>query len=626
MSIEESMTPAEAMVLERGFSELIEELAIGVIVLNGGREVIYANRAATQLLGPISGALEDVFRRSRWSLQKSLGESLSGLVEGESLVIRGCQGELYWDVRCSLRQGQFTLILEPSHSGHRELQAELLAKIGQIGFEVRTLEELVTQILDEVCDSIRVDTAVLALLDRGRLWPVAWRGLMLDTTTFLNTDEHAELKSLMDNTRVVESQATWDETAGTPQTVISLFVEDTCLGTLHLRPMQTAQEDFMVGLPLDSLESDYLEQLGTRIGLAIRHVRVSENHNQEQARLRTLIQRIPDGVILFNQRGEILLANDALRSILEIPALNLNSDRRPYRVYSKEYQRLPRSDWPFFRAVRKGRSALSEVLILDFGDRKKFIEVSVFPVPGPEGVTSYLGTVKDTTERSLQDRQKDDFLTIATHELRSPLTPLLGFLQMLRTQVERGETPNFSLLTKSEDQVRRLARLIDSLLDTSQIESGRLRLEVEQVDIVHLLRGLLDAWRARGAGREILLKYETSAILAKVDPSRIDQVMTNLVDNAIRYGEGAIVIAVEMRDGELLLSVSDQGPGIPLEDQARVFDRMYQSSSSKHPPTSMGLGLYISKQIVDEHGGRIQLHSQSDSGTCVEVYLPVVSH
>jgi signal transduction histidine kinase len=172
--------------------------------------------------------------------------------------------------------------------------------------------------------------------------------------------------------------------------------------------------------------------------------------------------------------------------------------------------------------------------------------------------------------------------------------------------------------------VRRLGRLVDTILDLSRLERGQIDIRERPTDVVALLRTLLDFWRIRAEERPVLLKYEAPSIIANIDAGRLDQVMTNLVENSIKYGEGQIDVAIETDTKVLVLTVRDQGPGISREEREKVFERMYRSEKGLQNSNSLGLGLYISKQIVEGHGGTIRVLDEKTS--CFEVRLPMVSH
>ena len=229
-------------------------------------------------------------------------------------------------------------------------------------------------------------------------------------------------------------------------------------------------------------------------------------------------------------------------------------------------------------------------------------------------------------QRAIQAR--DEFLSVAAHELKTPLTTMLGFAQMLLKHL----TPEGQLderivnraLRAIEQQSERLGRLVTRLLDIARIEGGRLAVEPVPTDLVPLLEGVVNMMQATTSQHRIVARTPTS-VPALADPLRLEQVLTNLVDNAIKFSPASEPIDVDLTVtsvGMARLTVSDRGQGIPPEGRARIFDRFYQARSSDLA-SGMGLGLYICRQIVEQHGGTIGAEFPAEGGTRFVVVLPL---
>jgi signal transduction histidine kinase len=233
---------------------------------------------------------------------------------------------------------------------------------------------------------------------------------------------------------------------------------------------------------------------------------------------------------------------------------------------------------------------------------------------------------REVAERKRAEEVRDEFLSVAAHELKTPMTSLRGFAQVLLGQLDRHETPDPARLSHAlraiDRQSEKLAVLVSQLLDISRIEAGRLVLDRAHTDVVAIVESVVANARAR-TSRHPVEVHTPAALSANVDPLRLEQVLTNLVDNAIKYSPdgGAIRIEARHSKGDLRLVVADRGIGIPPEHRGRIFDRFYQA----HPEQrlgGMGLGLYISRQIVDLHGGRMDAEFPAAGGTRVIVTLP----
>ena len=225
-------------------------------------------------------------------------------------------------------------------------------------------------------------------------------------------------------------------------------------------------------------------------------------------------------------------------------------------------------------------------------------------------------------------RLRDEFLSIASHELRTPLTPLRLQLQSTLKCLDKGENGVAELRPRLELALRQTVRigiLVTDLLEVSRITSGRLTLQREEMDLADSVRDVAERHEpeARNAGTTVQLQAEH--VTGRWDRLRIEQVIANLLVNAIKYGGGLPVrLKVERADGAARLTVRDEGIGISTEDQERIFDR-FERAVSVRSYGGMGLGLYIAQQIVDAHGGRIQVQSTRGKGSTFTVDLPVLT-
>jgi two-component system, OmpR family, sensor kinase len=222
---------------------------------------------------------------------------------------------------------------------------------------------------------------------------------------------------------------------------------------------------------------------------------------------------------------------------------------------------------------------------------------------------------------------RDEFLSIASHELRTPLTALVLQVQALRRLLAGGADQRLVRKVEAADrQTNRLARLVEGLLDVSRLRAGRLVLEREAVDLGEVTREMTERFReeARAAGCDLRLSIASPA-RGHWDRLRLEQVITNLVSNAIKYGGGAPVDLSVRTDGAVAtLAVRDYGIGVSAEDLDRIFERFERAVSSK-AYAGLGLGLYITRRIVEAHGGHIRADRASGSGTVFTVTLPLAA-
>jgi len=225
-------------------------------------------------------------------------------------------------------------------------------------------------------------------------------------------------------------------------------------------------------------------------------------------------------------------------------------------------------------------------------------------------------------------RVRDEFLSIASHELRTPLTALQAHLQGLLRSLHRTEGPVDrerleDKLGTALRQTRRLGKLVGELLDVARITAGQLQVEREPFDLAELAAEIAERFRAEAlrAGCEIAVRAN-AGVTGRWDRHQMEQVITNLLSNAVKYGAGQPVdLEVGLRGDVATLTVRDRGIGIPPEAQARIFGRFERASSERHYG-GLGLGLYITREIVNAHGGRIAVRSEPGHGSAFEVELP----
>ena len=223
-------------------------------------------------------------------------------------------------------------------------------------------------------------------------------------------------------------------------------------------------------------------------------------------------------------------------------------------------------------------------------------------------------------------RARDDFLAVAAHELRTPLTSMLLHIQLLGKTIEQGRFDPLAARHKvavAETQARRLSSLIDDLLDVARLASNRLVLRVEELDLRQVVDGLMATLAAdfQRAGCTVSVRMPEK-VIGRWDRMRIEQVLTNLLSNAMKFGEGRpIEVSVEATATDVRISVRDHGIGISPEDRARIFGRFERAVSTRHFG-GLGLGLYISVQILRAHRGSLRVESEPGRGSCFIIDLP----
>jgi signal transduction histidine kinase len=227
-------------------------------------------------------------------------------------------------------------------------------------------------------------------------------------------------------------------------------------------------------------------------------------------------------------------------------------------------------------------------------------------------------------ELAFVDRMRKDLISNVSHELRTPISALQARLENL---VDGVEAPDPALLRSMLDQTERLGRLVAQLLDLSRLESGAVPLRRELLEVAPLLDAVADEARLQAPGRRIETTVEPPDLAVLADADRVHQVLANLTDNALRHGptDRPVRLAANAEDRHVVLSVSDEGPGIPDAEAERVFERFYRADSVRPVASGgAGLGLSIARWIVDLHGGDIRVSANAPTGCRMVCRLPLV--
>jgi len=220
--------------------------------------------------------------------------------------------------------------------------------------------------------------------------------------------------------------------------------------------------------------------------------------------------------------------------------------------------------------------------------------------------------------------RRDEFLSVATHELKTPIAAMLLRLQRLGRTLTKEQHPCAPEVEAVLSQLGRLMRLIDNVLDVGRLRTGKLSLERGPVDLAELAKDVLDRLSdlARASGSELRLR-EVQPVRGNWDRERLEQLLTNLVTNAIKYGGGRPVeVSVEAGPGAGRIVVRDRGIGIAAADHERIFHR-FERGTEQHGGTSLGLGLYIARELARAHGGDVRVESELGTGSAFTVELPL---
>jgi len=232
----------------------------------------------------------------------------------------------------------------------------------------------------------------------------------------------------------------------------------------------------------------------------------------------------------------------------------------------------------------------------------------------------------DLTRLKKLERNREEFVANVSHELRTPLSLIKGYTETLLDGAKDNPEVSLKFLQTIDRNAERLKLLIEDLLTISELESGRIRLHLQRVALRPLVGKLCEDFKPRADAREVTLVNEVPDLTAKADSDRVQQVLSNLVDNALKYGGGTGTVTLRGRtttDGNIELCVADNGPGIPEDARERIFERFYRLDKARsREQGGTGLGLSIVKHIIQSHGGKVWVESEIGKGSRFYFSLP----
>ena len=238
-------------------------------------------------------------------------------------------------------------------------------------------------------------------------------------------------------------------------------------------------------------------------------------------------------------------------------------------------------------------------------------------------VTAWFGTCIDINDQKMELDRKDEFITVASHELKTPLTSLSGYIQLLGSQTNLPHNLKM-YISKAHDSATKLHHLVNDLLDVSKIKAGKLKFSMEVFDLTDLLNACVDDCRNIYSSHAITTEFETGIII-RGNKERLEQVLMNLVNNAVKYSpkNKEIIIRTEKNNAFAIVSVIDFGIGMSPSDQTKIFERFYRVEEKKNQTPGLGMGLYISSEIIKEHNGEISVESKLNEGSRFYFSLPL---
>lgn len=350
----------------------------------------------------------------------------------------------------------------------------------------------------------------------------------------------------------------------------------------------------------------------------------------EKRRLQTIIQQLPVGVIITDAKGFVVQANKQMERIIgkKFPDPFKVGTDSIVPAKKADGTDIEPSDSVLAQTLISGRVVVGKEFIIEKeSGEKRFIQVSAAPVHNKAGkIIAAASIIVDITQQKELEARKDDFVNMASHELKTPITSMKLYMDVLMNRVkgykdERIERPLINIKT----QTNRLQKLVEDLLDVSRLQTGKLSFTKEEFRLDTLIDETIEVLQATTKKQTLTIVKEEPVIIY-ADKFRIYQVITNLITNAIKYsaGKDAIDIQVYKENDTAIVTVKDYGIGISKDQQDKIFERLYQvTDDTEKTFPGFGMGLYISKEIVVRHKGKIWVESEKGKGSTFYISIPI---
>jgi PAS domain S-box-containing protein len=376
-------------------------------------------------------------------------------------------------------------------------------------------------------------------------------------------------------------------------------------------------------------ERGVLEVVASIVGAGLSNAQAKERAARERARLELILEYAPHGIVYVDLLERRSIGNPAADRLLGVKV----SDHEPFQdppvpIYFPDGRRVTRDDDPATRAQR-GESMTRVELVIErpTGERRPVL-LSATPVMCERHrVEGVVIAFEDISALKELERLREEFAAIVAHDLRNPIAAIRATADMALLRAPEGDS--LVVTRGGVERVRhaaaRLDDMVKDLMDASRIEVGQLTLDKQPVDAAQAVRSAMSQIQPTLGAHPLELELDGERASIEVDPRRLEQILTNVVENAAKYSPDSapIVVRVRQRDRGVAISVVDKGGGIAADELPLLFDRFYQAQRARAMRKGLGLGLYITKGLVEAHGGRITVHSEPGRGSTFEVWLPL---
>lgn len=379
--------------------------------------------------------------------------------------------------------------------------------------------------------------------------------------------------------------------------------------------------------------NDYslLSSFANQAAIAVQNAQLYGQVNQERDRVNALLDTLSDGILILDAKNRIERCNPALGRMLEKDPAEIQGQFNEQII---QWARRPQG-LTLEQAEADGWPLTPHAFLYVEGDlqRKKNepplpVGITYAPLISPEGnLIHIIATVRDITRFRQAEEIKSTFISIVSHELKTPVALIKGYVSTLRRDDADWDSEIIQdSLQVIEEEADRLAGLIENLLEASRLQSAGLTIKRSDVSLPELCQRLAKRMQIQTSNHTIVTNFPQDFPVILADETRIEQVISNLVGNSIKYAPGGeIRISGQVRQDNVIVCVSDEGPGIAPEDIPHIFDRFYRAPEMARQTKGAGLGLYLTRAIIEVHNGRIWVDSEPGHGVRICFTLPIMT-
>ena len=407
--------------------------------------------------------------------------------------------------------------------------------------------------------------------------------------------------------------------------IVTLLLLENRRDNIRLKQINQKVKDLIAGdysQVLDMQGSSEITNITNNLNDLSEVIRLTqENLEQESKRLNSILSYMTDGVLATNRRGKITMINDMAKKQLGVQKEEvLNKSILELLKIEDEYE------------LRDLITQVPELMIDSQDDNGEYLSLRVrFALVRRESgfISGLVAVLHDTTEQEKEERERRLFVSNVSHELRTPLTSVKSYLEALdEGALSEPVAPDF--IKVSLDETNRMMRMVTDLLHLSRIDNATSHLDVELINFTAFITFILNRFdKMRGSDEEkkyeLVRDYPITSVWIEIDTDKMTQVIDNILNNAIKYSPdgGKITVTMKTTDDQMILSISDQGLGIPKQDLPRIFDRFYRVDRARsRAQGGTGLGLSIAKEIIKQHNGFIWAKSEYGKGSTFTIVLP----